>query len=502
MEVARRFLRCLIRINENDNLADNAFLVLDSPVNFKEVSSSLQNVYDFIKSYYNDLNDYPTVNFLQEEFVSRAMLDEKDELEDLKNYPLHTGSGFKFIIKECITELHRKSFNKVLKEANDINNQEFKIGKRLLKGTKDALDYVIENSEQFYYQSLQERTEVELSKATNTAYERYLAAKENSLANYGILSGLREIDVNVKGIKRKEMMLIAGSVGECKTTLAINWAYNACVQGGFNVLYVTLEMSKENLEDILYCIHANNPVLQRENNCDITMTRDEIKNGEMSPRQEFWYKYALTDWSLRGATRKDKTVPYGNFTVWEPNSELTPTLLAAKLNYFNRIAPIHLVIVDYPGLMIPDDHSKNMNEGAALNQIMKKLKNLALTFNGNEGVAMLCPFQINREGKKDVVKRTEKEGESKSFKDIDKPVYNTFHLSYANEAERSADYVIYTYLNQELRDSNTIHIGCIKNRHGAIFKPFIGETALSCGRIWFNADHYDVPLGKVVEASL
>jgi hypothetical protein len=177
------------------------------------------------------------------------------------------------------------------------------------------------------------------------------------------------------------------------------------------------------------------------------------------------------------------------------------------MNMLNKSDPIHLVIVDHPGLMSPDDAGQYKGETSSLNEIMKQLKRIAMTFNNNTGSAMICPFQINREGKKNVVKRTEKskdskEGKTFSIQDLEKPLYSTFDLSYANEAERSADSVIYTYLDDDLRKTNKLSIGCIKSRHGGLFTPFTADTALPAGMIWYIDPNDQSPTGKIEELEL
>lgn len=511
MEIGRKFLRCLIKSKEDENLADNAFITLDAPVDFKGSNSALQEVYDFVKGYYNDFNELPTFKLLGDEFESRMLLDAKEELKEIAKFTPHTGTGFRFILKECVKELQREKFNEVVALANKINNgDEYRLGKhpgaQVLKGTQDALDFIFQNSEQFFYSTLNEKTESELSTATADALKRLENAKKNPYANYGVMSGYTPIDKAIKGVKRKELLLVAGATGECKTTFAVNWAYNAARYGGFNVLYVSLEMSRENMENIEFCLHTNNQELQLsipKRSSLVAVPFDDIKNGHLSPLQEYIYRYALADWAERGTTSKDNKVPYGKFRIWEPNSELTPTMLASKLNYFHKIDPVDMLVVDHPGLMVPDKHTPGMSESASLNQVMKKLKQLALTFNHNQGVAIIAPFQINREGKKEVVKKTEKDGEAPTdWANVTKPVYNTFHLSYANEAERSSDYIIYTYLNHELRQNNKLHIGCIKNRHGEIFSPFLCDTSLPTRRIWYADPSDGVALGEVQEVTL
>lgn len=498
MESGRKFLRCLIKDGEAENLADNAFKIIDAPINFFHVHSELHEIYKFVTAFYEEMGDLPTFSLLESEFEQRGgeYLSTQEELKDLRKFPAHIDTSFDYIKREVIKELHQTKFNKLLLDVSKINSGSHTIGKKTFSGTKEALDYLLEQSEEYYYQSNDHKTDSEMSESGLEAILRFDAAKENNLANYGILSGLYPIDVELKGVKKKELLLIAGSTGECKTTLSLNYAYNAAVAMGFNVLYVTLEMPREVLQDKLYCMHANNKTMQRELGVDVYLTHNDVRNGELSNRGETYYKYAVSDWDARGAERvsqKHIECPYGKFYVWQPDRRLTPSLLTSKMNMLNKAdkTKLALVVVDHPGLMGPDDPNAHRGETASLNEIMKRLKGIAMTFDNNIGIAMIAPFQINREGKKNIVKKAEKNAEKKdSFNGntspevANRPLYNTYDLAYANEAERSADGVIYTYLDDEMRKSNKLHIGCIKSRHGGIFPPFLADTALAAGVIW------------------
>ena len=48
-------------------------------------------------------------------------------------------------------------------------------------------------------------------------------------------------------------------------------------------------------------------------------------------------------------------------------------------------------------------------------------------------------------------------------------VYDLSHLSWANELKNAADYVTYTYVDDDLRATNEAIIGNMKNRDNSIF---------------------------------
>jgi hypothetical protein len=53
--------------------------------------------------------------------------------------------------------------------------------------------------------------------------------------------------------------------------------------------------------------------------------------------------------------------------------------------------------------------------------------------------------------------------------------YDFASISYANEIEKSADVITYTYLNDILRKEGKFYLGNLKNRDNPIFDRMIGK---------------------------
>ena len=102
------------------------------------------------------------------------------------------------------------------------------------------------------------------------------------------------------------------------------------------------------------------------------------------------------------------------------------------------------------------DKSRDYNQN--LNNIIKALKRLCLTFNNGKGVRILSPFQVNRDGYKDAR--------------ANDGIYLATALSNAHEAERSADVIITLYISDEDRSNGMIKICNPKARRDRPFTPF------------------------------
>jgi replicative DNA helicase len=103
--------------------------------------------------------------------------------------------------------------------------------------------------------------EGDFRKSVNNRYNDYIYTEENPGAISGVFSGYPEIDDYIFGIRNSEMMVISGASSSGKSLLMMNMAVNAWLgqnitynplmplqDGGKNVLFFTLEMSKKQLE--------------------------------------------------------------------------------------------------------------------------------------------------------------------------------------------------------------------------------------------------------------
>jgi len=501
---SRKYLRCLIKKDDREDLGENHVKLLEYPTPKLEVlNPDYGQILKFVIDYVQENNDLPTFSILNLAFETRGStsIELMDELNLIHEYSAQIGAGFRYLHDVVQKECHQRIFNKTIQEAVEIANDKYVApkGQKTRKGVKDAVEFLLHSTDQFFQTESDEITHVEMTEGVESAIKRYELANKNKMAQWGIVSGLSPLDNALKGIHRKQLVVIAGAVGECKTTLAMNWVYHA-VTSGYSCMFVSLEMSKENVQDIFYCLHANNPELQANCEKKVDVVYDQIKSAMLWGQREALYKFALRDWSSRGLeSGRDPDNLYGKLHIWEPNQDCTPNLLASKAMAIHRKDPIDLMVIDYPGLMFADDWKPGMSESHNLNSIMKKLKRVAQTFDDNRGIAIISPFQINREGKKEAVKKSESDSARIDVAQTDRPIYSTYHLSYANEAERSADAVLYTYLNHDLRQNNQIHIGCIKNRHGEIFSPFISDTKLACRQIMYRDQGDEIPLSSGVQ---
>jgi len=231
--------------------------------------------------------------------------------------------------------------------------------------------------------------EGDFTKSADTRLNNYTFTVNNPDIISGVLSGYPELDEYTFGIKKSEMMVISGESSSGKSLLMMNYAINAWLGGniaynknkqnfanGKNVIYFTLEMSKEQLE-------------QRIDACIASIRHKALMRGFLTDEER-------TRWQASLEFQKNYDKHF--YIVDMPRGSRTLDLEARFDSIISEFEP-DLVVVDYLGIMKPnrdfgqdwlevghtaaDLHefcrSKNM---AVLTAAQRKAKNKALKNNG------------------------------------------------------------------------------------------------------------------------
>ena len=139
------------------------------------------------------------------------------------------------------------------------------------------------------------------------------------------------------------------------------------------------------------------------------------------------------------------------------------------------------------------------------NEVIRDLKKLAMGFHRGQGIAVVALFQMNREGYKRILKVKEQNEAS----DKDRPaLFNETDLSYANEAEKSADIITATWIDDKLKEKNRVQFQNLKSRDQAKFAPFLARVEWPCRRLFTALDTDGVDMiqsektGEIAEEEL
>lgn len=474
----KTILRSTFRSDANDDkdlFLRNAQALIDSGLGFDldEDVALWSWIQDFITQY----RHVPDARTLRDHFEAVNQMTVVDRLDTLSMERPRTQGDFLKLMEGRLEDRRLRLTTEILRDAAQIAQTGLTItdGRKseLLRGPIHALRYVVDKAAEVVAPT----TGTQISGVVNTdgdAFTREYERVENDpLAGYGQLTGLEQMDEVLKGAKRKELWTHAAFTGGLKSTFAVNWLYNQAVYYRHSSMLVSLEMPYEQCRRILYVIHSSHPKfkkLRKKYGVKKSVEYDQVKNGELPPEhKEFLFKHVVPDFN-------DPDNNYGHIHIEEASSDKSDfnvNDLRSKLELaYAKDPAIRMVIVDHAGLM----QSRNKYAGTTerLNEVLRDLKKLAMSFNRGLGIAVVALFQISREG----YRSAEKNGGR----------YNLTHLSYANEAERSSDIVTASWVDEQLVESNLVKFQCLKTRDTGKFKDFYAGVLWKSRRVFTTKD--------------
>lgn len=193
----------------------------------------------------------------------------------------------------------------------------------------------------------------------------------------GITTGHPKLDglLYHRGWGRKELNIIMGGAKAGKTTALIEFASGA-VMAGYNVLYVTLEVSHRIIEERADARFTDTPIADLVGN--FGTVNEKVTQLAMSGKM-------------------------GRFYIAEfPSGTMSPSMLKALLERHKAKGWTYdMVVVDYADIMAPDYRMNDAIENSK--QVYIGLRAIGQEWN----VAMLTATQSNREGFKAVVAKAE-----------------------------------------------------------------------------------------------
>lgn len=449
-------------------------------VNYQRLQSSRlewpqpvdEKIFGFIREFFNNNFELPTAQTIEDYFGKTSDIEVTERLKDIKACPVYVHKNYGHLLGQLLEDQNAQKMRGLLKDTEEIvlKGRIIQEGKEKVKlqGVKDALLYFNKKVPDLIPNTSHVRTHGDLRGEGENAWQEYQLAKRERGRVWGAFTGINEIDKACHGCKRGEMWVHAAFVGELKTTFALNWCYNLVTRYRTNVFYVSLEMPRDQLRRNISAIHSANKkwALQGRKPLDYRKIRD----GELTEEDEIFYKEVLDDF--------DNNPEHCRFEVWTPDQNVTIDDIRIQAELKHKEMEVGFIVIDHGGLV--ESSRKHKDYTIELNSVLRDAKKtLALHFAGGEGVPVLMLFQLNRQGKDEA--------------DKNNGHYKIKALSYANEAERSADYVTTTYLNEEYRDCNKTVFCNLKNRDNQLFKPFDASVDFSCRRI----SNFDPEVSKV-----
>jgi replicative DNA helicase len=457
----KRLLRGIIDFKgiTDEALKANYHRVLESGIEW--VRADERKIFDFVKTFFEHHLAMPSAVLVEEHFTKTDELDVTEHLKVIAEAKAYDHQNFIHVVRGIRDDQNKHKMAKLCKETEEIAVKGLtrKKGREevRLDGVKDALIYFTEHSQELIPSASNATTRGNIRANTQELWNQYVLAKSDKSQAWGAFTGIDHIDEKCHGIKKGELWVHAGFAGELKSTFAQNWAYNLVTRYRRNVFYVSLEMPYKQIRLIMAVMHSANGKFKAQGHVPLDYCK--VRDGELTPEEEIFYQEVLKDF--------ETNPEYCRFEIWCPDRDVTINDIKLETEIMHQKMDVGLLVIDHGGLVTAA--KANSNYTVELNTVLRDSKKLALHFHGGEGIPVVLLFQINRDGK--------------DMADKNEGVYQMRALSYSNEAERSADVISTTYLNDEHREHGTSKTCCLKNRDNPLFAPTLVGVNFSCRRI-------------------
>lgn len=508
---------------DNKDLALRNFQLLnEADLEFDQDEDRL--IWHEIREFVLRHNHIPDLLTLRTIFVQKKENSARDRVDELASItPLYSGD-FHVWMENRANDKRTWQTIEILKNAGAIVSTGLDIqegrNSRKVHGAVEALRYVLDNSHDILAPTLGARLSGEATRDGADFLKRYTRIEADPLAGVGQHTGITQMDVALNGAKKNELWIHAAFTGGMKSTFALNWLYNQAVYYQRSGLLFSLEMPYEQCRNILYAMHSFHEKfrlirywfgIQKSVTADVGLAYGDIRDGTLTPEaRKFLFEYVVPDFNgtkvdvnhhpvtgqpyiVNGGQQvfADKwprvvngeniyfdmpdPMTYGKIHIEVADPDKTDFTMADLRHRAETIYgkdPFHMIVVDHIGLMSPRKWVSSTTD--RLNEVMRDCKRLAMSFNRGQGMAVIALFQINREGYQTAKKRKEKTGVAS---------YDLTHLSYANEAERSADIVTASWMDEDLAKANRVQFQCLKSRDQKPFEMLWSRVEWPCRRI-------------------
>jgi replicative DNA helicase len=263
-----------------------------------------------------------------------------------------------------------------------------------------------------------------ISEVIQTVYANLNRISEEGAPLPGLPTGLVDLDNQILGLNKGELILVASRPGMGKTSIALNIALHAAKSSGKAVAIFSLEMSREQL-------------VTRLLSGESLVEAQKLQRGNLSAEE---WRRIVTGAASLSATQ----------ILIDDN----PTLSVADMNaQCRRVRDLGLVVVDYLQLMQSAGGRTNNSDNRQ--QIVADMSRMLKIMAKELSVPVLCLSQLSRasEGRNDK-----------------RPVLSDLRESGA--IEQDADVVIGLYregyYNRECENPNAAEAIVLKNRKGQI----------------------------------
>lgn len=320
---------------------------------------------------------------------------------------------------------------------------------------KKLVELSIQISSSGLNQDIQEQVYDVLSTTVNTSNDTYENPFDTMRNRYeirktrpkGLRTYIQAVDEEIGGMNEGTLNTILGFTGSFKTTFATNIVYNNIVHDGYNIVLISLEMTKDEVISNLVCRHSYDSKFTQFP----FISPKKLRNTELTEEQESF---------LFDVVKADFDNYKKNLIIYDQSdfTDASPLEIERKLEEADReLGHINAFIVDHIGLLKFSGEARK-NEYETMNFYMRFFQGQCVNFlHKKRQVTGIVLVQANREG---YLRAIRNDGE-----------YDLRAIAEANEVERSSYRVFSVFSSEDLKLSKELKIGLIKHRGGSTISP-------------------------------
>lgn len=276
--------------------------------------------------------------------------------------------------------------------------------------------------------------------------DRIVDVYESQIDNSGIRCGIAPVDEVVGGLKAGQVSVVAGFTGMGKSICSVSIMHSA-IEQGYNVCYISLELSAEHLMYNLISRHSlDNKFSKKIEHRKLkakTLSRTEwdyVKSDILPDLEKMPGKfYILDEQDLEG---------YNYFAFDNKLQEIE------NLCFKETGKGLDLIIVDHIQMLAFSNEDSKSSENTIINGWCNYFRKQCMDFlKTKRSIHVILVSQINRQGYLKAIKNN--------------GMYNLTALKEANEIETCASVILGIFSDTALIASKQAKVGVLKNRDGS-----------------------------------
>jgi replicative DNA helicase len=308
-------------------IADRSInLVLEKNINDSWFSdASDKKVFKFLHNHFSKYQESPSLDVIQENFPTYQLIKVEDSID--------------YLIDSLVYVRRRASIISTLSSAIEVveKNQDHESARIILESGLLRMEE----------DGLNQTNDLEITQAAKLAKEQYEYRKNNP-GLLGLPTGFPTMDEATSGLQKGQLIVIVAPPKTGKSTLALQIAINAQLQG-HTPLFYSFEMSNSEQVSRYYAMRSR-------------ISHKRLMTGTLTPEEETTY-YRIVEGL---PNYKDK------FWFIDSSGGQTVSAIASKIQNKNP----DIVFIDGTYLMI-DEQTNESNTPQALTNITRSLKRLA-----------------------------------------------------------------------------------------------------------------------------